>query len=761
MNILVSIGLFFTSLKAVISKRIAPTSTVEGDSLTYWRIRILTGILYSGMVLGSLAIIPGFVLSIKEKIWGLLISYVIIWLIGLNLLISRRIGYKTRALATIFIVYAIGLVIIINVGIFSGGPIWLFAFTVLVAILLGTRAAVGAICLNAVTLSVLSWLIFSGKFGIEFQFFNNFERMISAGASFILLNSVITVSVAVLVKGIISSHQKEKLLTSDLEQEHKKLSTIKQNLEIEVEERKQTETELRKSKEKFRDLADSLPQIVFEADTNGNLTFINNNALKITGYSEDDFTKGLNVFDILIPKDRERALVNINKLKETKKVNPEGNEYTISKKDNSTLPVQIHARPIFHEGKPIGFRGIIIDLSSQYKAAQEREKMEAKIQRAQKMEVIGTVAGGVAHDLNNILSGIVSYPDLLLMDIPDDSPLKKPILTIKSSGEKASAVVQDLLTLTRRGVISKEVVNLNDIIYDYLSSPEFRNLIPSYSNIQIETDLQEDLLNISGSPIHLTKTVMNLISNAAEALPDGGNIRISTSNRYIDTPIATYDEVKQGDYVVLTISDNGIGIPQNDIERIFEPFFTKKIMGRSGTGLGMAVVWGTVKDHRGYVDVKSVEDKGSTFTLFFPVTREKPTTDKPLDHEMEIEGSGETILVVDDIKEQREIASAILLKLGFSVTTVSSGEEAIEYLKKNNVDLLVLDMIMDPGIDGLETFKRIREIHPEQKAIIASGYAETQRVKQAQQIGAGAYIKKPYTLDNMAQAVRQELNIDL
>ena len=180
-------------------------------------------------------------------------------------------------------------------------------------------------------------------------------------------------------------------------------------------------------------------------------------------------------------------------------------------------------------------------------------------------------------------------------------------------------------------------------------------------------------------------------------------------------------------------------------------------MGRSGTGLGMAVVWGTVKDHNGYIDVQSIEGKGTTFTLYFPITRRETRRNEralPIEEYM---GKGESILIVDDIEDQREIASRILKKLGYSVASALSGEEALDYMKDNSADLLVLDMIMDPGIDGLETYKRILDLHPNQKAIIASGFSATERVKEVQRIGAGAYIKKPYTLEKIGVAVKTEL----
>jgi CheY-like chemotaxis protein len=250
---------------------------------------------------------------------------------------------------------------------------------------------------------------------------------------------------------------------------------------------------------------------------------------------------------------------------------------------------------------------------------------------------------------------------------------------------------------------------------------------------------------------------MNLISNAAEAMPEGGNLIVSTENRYIDRPIKGYDDVREGDYVVLTISDTGTGIASDDLDKIFEPFYTKKKMGRSGTGLGMAVVWGTVKDHNGYIDVQSTEGKGTTFTLYFSATREKLSEDKSNLAIKSYSGNGESILVIDDVEEQRNIASGMLKELGYSVVSVSSGEKAVEYLKTNKVDLLLLDMIMDPGMDGLDTYKKILKLHPGQKAIIASGFSETGRVKEVQNLGAGAYIRKPLLLEKIGIAVKKEL----
>lgn len=391
------------------------------------------------------------------------------------------------------------------------------------------------------------------------------------------------------------------------------------------------------------------------------------------------------------------------------------------------------------------------------RAEKERLEIEIRLQRSKAMEALGTLAGGVAHDLNNILAGTVSYPDLLLTQLPAESPLRKPIETIRKSGIKAATIVQDLLAYARRGVFTTEAVNLNEVVRDYLKSPEFDRLKSYHPGVEIETGLDRDLPCIQGSPVHLSKVIMNLVSNGAEAMPGGGKLVLSTENRHVDSRIEACEPIEPGQYVVLRISDTGSGISPEERERIFEPFYTKKAMGRSGTGLGMAVVWGTAKDHKGHIHIESTEGKGTTFSLYLPAA-EALSVARPARPVTEYRGRGESVLVVDDVKEQREIATSMFRELGYEAESVTYGDDAVEYVRKNSVNLLILDMIMEPGIDGLETYRKILELHPGQRAIITSGFHETDRVKEAQSIGAGRYVRKPYTLEKIGMAAREELD---
>jgi len=526
---------------------------------------------------------------------------------------------------------------------------------------------------------------------------------------------------------------------------------------IDITSRIEAQEALRQNEEKYRSIIENIEEGYFELDLYGNLTFHNNSVCKITRYDPEEL-KGLNYKEYSNQQVSENMFNVFNQIFRTKKPTM-GADFEIIAKAGNVLQIDLSAAPIIDDnGKVIGFRGLMRDVSERNRAELEKRKLEKKLQQAQKMKAIGTLAGGVAHDLNNILSGIVSYPDLILMDLPNESPLIGPIQTIRESGKKAAAIVQDLLTLARRGVSVSEVVNLNDLVDEYLISPQVEKLKSYHPNVKVESHLDPALLNVMGSPIHLSKTVMNLVSNAAEAMPEGGSIKIKTINKYIDFPINGNVDVEEGDYIVLTVSDSGIGIAPDDINRIFEPFYTKKVMGRSGTGLGMAVVWGTVEDHKGYIHIESEEGKGTTIKLYFPVTRETARSmDIPISFD-NYKGKGQRILVVDDVKEQLEIASKILTQLGYSVETVCSGEKACEYLESNSPDLIVLDMIMAPGIDGLETYKRINSKYPQQRAIIASGYSETERVREAQRLGAGKYVKKPYTIEKIGMAIKSELN---
>jgi len=539
------------------------------------------------------------------------------------------------------------------------------------------------------------------------------------------------------------------------------LLTIIKTWRIELAARERAESTLillKSSEHNLNSIIKTIPDIIFRLDTSGRITFI---SPAISKYTTSTSTLiGQPIFDLVAPDDLPRVRYKLLERRTGDRAT-HGLELRLllpSKDAGETEEIRhfsISAEGIYQGDTPcsgefIGTQGILRDIT-------EHKKLEEKLLSAQKLEAIGSLAAGVAHDLNNILSGLVTYPDLLLLELPKDSPLRDKISLIQRSGKSAAAIVQDLLTLGRRGMKTNEIVNVNTVITDYLASLEFATTWKHHPDIHLVNSLAPDLLKIKGSPAHLTKALMNLLINAAEAMPAGGTITLSSYNRCVDIPLKLYEEIPLGEYACVCVADEGIGIVDEDFRRIFEPFYSKKTMKRSGSGLGMTVIWATIKDHGGYIDLQSREGEGTQITLYFPTTREQEDFSS---HKVVLEDylGTEQVLVVDDMPEQLHIATSMLSKLGYAVTAVASGEAAVEYLHSHTADLVVLDMIMPGGMDGLETYKQILTLQPGQRVIITSGFSESDRVKTLLQLGAGAYIQKPYTLEKIGQAVRREID---
>lgn len=517
-----------------------------------------------------------------------------------------------------------------------------------------------------------------------------------------------------------------------------------------------TEVLLRKSEGKYRSILEKMNEAYIEVDLGGGLTFFNDSLCRITGYSRTELEQR-RIAAFTRSRDLRRLIRSARRVARNETI---GNlyDFPITARGGAIRYLDISFSLLRdEENRRCGYHAVLFDVTEKMAAAREKQEIETQLARAKRMESLGILAGGVAHDLNNILCGIVGYPDLLLLDCTEEGFLKTSLLEIKKSGEKAATVVQDLLTLSRRGVLVTDVVNLNGIVADYLQSPEHAELQRNFPDITVTTSLEPDLLNIEGGTLPLYKSVMNLVFNSFEAITPPGTVSLSTENVYLDRPLRGYDHVKPGEYVTLTVADTGAGISPEDRERIFEPFYTKKVMGRSGTGLGMAVVWGTVKDHQGYILVRSEVGKGSTMVLYFPASRRELPTREPSPGVEHYTGSGETILVVDDLPEQTTLISRLLERLGYRVHAAQSGEAAVEYLKAGAADLVILDMIMDPGMDGLDTYRQIHALRPDLRVIITSGFSETQRVREALLLGAGPYVKKPYRLEALVRVVHEAL----
>ena len=423
-------------------------------------------------------------------------------------------------------------------------------------------------------------------------------------------------------------------------------------------------------------------------------------------------------------------------------------ETTVVRKDGITFPVRMQSLKVGAATDGVRVTSIF-DIT-------EQKMLEGQIRKAQRLESIGLMAGGVAHDLNNILAGITGYPELIMQMLPAESTLNKPIEAIQEAGERAAAVVDDLLTVARGVASVKEPHKLNTLVLEYFESPEFKKLTELYPKITCKHQLNAKQSTLQCSSVHIKKCLMNLVNNAAEAIAEQGTIEVSTFNRCLDEGIAAQYALKPGDYVVVKIQDSGPGISDHDLTHIFEPFYSKKVMGRSGTGLGLTIVSNTVEDHEGKVLVDS-SDQGTSFQLYLPITTNTENPAKNDADKQNLKGSGERILVVDDEPLPRDIAAQMLQYHGYRIDTVSSGEEALLFIKQHPVDLVLLDMIMAPGMNGYETYKELIKLCPRQKAIIASGFSSGSDMEATLALGANGFIKKPYTIQKLGESVKKAL----
>jgi len=395
-------------------------------------------------------------------------------------------------------------------------------------------------------------------------------------------------------------------------------------------------------------------------------------------------------------------------------------------------------------------RGNIIGLCGIARDVTDTRRLQDFAARAQRLETAGRIAGQVAHDFNNLLGPLVAFPELIKDEIAGNKRVYKYVDAMEKAAQKIADINQQLLTLGRRAHYEQAPLNLNEIIREVLGQ-----LPPPNENIKTVTGLDENLMNIIGGAAQIHRVIANLIVNAFDAMENGGELTVVSENYYLDDSAGDYEPIPKGEYVKLTISDTGQGIPLEILGKIFDPFFTTKATDkRRGSGLGLSVVHAVMEDHHGFIDCHSEPGWGASFYLYFPITRQG-IEKEPV---KQICGGSETIMVVDDDTDQRDVSAKLLTKLGYKVLTAENGEDAVEKVRQSPVDLVLLDMIMPPGIDGAETYKRIMAFKPDQKAIIVSGYARSERAKLALELGARGFLRKPLTMKSMALSIRKALD---
>jgi len=390
-----------------------------------------------------------------------------------------------------------------------------------------------------------------------------------------------------------------------------------------------------------------------------------------------------------------------------------------------------------------------------YEDITEKKKLEAQLQQAQKMEAIGTLAGGIAHDFNNILQAISGYAQILLMGKKASDPDYKKLEAIEKSAQRASDLTKQILIFSRKVETKLRPVDLNNEIKQVFKMLE--RTIPKMINIELH--LVENLKIINADPAQIEQIMMNIGVNARDAMPNGGRLIFETENVILDEHYCkTHLESKPGKYVKLSISDTGHGMDKETLKYIFDPFYTTKETGK-GTGLGLAMVYGIVKSHNGYIMCYSEPDEGTIFKIYFPVIKKGTERIEPKEEKFPIKGGNETILVVDDEEAVRELGKNILTRLGYTVLTASDGESALEIYreKKKEINLVILDIIM-PGMGGRKCLEELLNMNPEVRIIIASGYSINGPTKKILEAGAKDFIGKPFDINQMLKVVRETLD---
>lgn len=400
------------------------------------------------------------------------------------------------------------------------------------------------------------------------------------------------------------------------------------------------------------------------------------------------------------------------------------------------------------------------DISQRKQAEHQSLRMEERLRGAERMENIGRMVGGVVHDLNNILTSIVAYPELLMLDVPENHKYYHDLAEIRAAGQQAAAIVADLLTVARGATTPREPKQLNAIIGEMRDSIEMRMLEKDYPELRFTFRLADDLPRLALSKLHVRQSLLNLLRNGADASHGVGEIVVASKRRLFKRGKKLYEKVPSGEYVLLSVEDEGEGIAPDALAHIFEPFYSTKEMGRSGTGLGLAIVLNTMRDHRGYVDVTTSES-GSCFTLYFPAAAiAEEIVDEGDDQQVSLppRGKGEAILVVDDDQQQLTIVSSILRRLGYEAFQANTSARAMSLLNNHPVDMIILDKWMEEGVNGFDIYQQIKTLYPGQRVVLASGYLSQEDIVRAERLGINQCLAKPFSMNNLAQVLQTELN---
>ncbi|MFP4315993.1 MAG: PAS domain S-box protein [Desulfovibrionales bacterium] len=520
--------------------------------------------------------------------------------------------------------------------------------------------------------------------------------------------------------------------------------------------RKKAEQELREAEQKYRSIFENAVAGIFQVSVAGQILSANQTMAQIFGYaSPEELISSVHDIGTELYVDPTERQILLERIKQQGQVTDF--EARFRRRDSTVIWGSLHVRPVFgKDGSLIYTEGFFQDISRRKQAEEEKTRLEGQLMQSQKMEAVGTLAGGIAHDFNNLLQAISGYIQLLLLRKDENDHDRTYLVEIQGVVARATDLVRRLLTFSRKMEIKLSRVDMNEIIRSALGLIE--RTIPKM--ISIETRLDPECRDITADPTQMEQVLINLVNNAVDALPEGGKIRIETRHVAIETKSQARSlDMHPGDYMLLTVADNGVGMDKQTRDHIFEPFFTTKEVGK-GTGLGLSTVYGIIKGHRGYIECSSAPGKGTMFSIYIPEQiEEQETAGAETKSNSKITGGTETILMVDDERIILEIGQDMLGFYGYDLLVAGSGEEALQIYRRerNRIDLVVLDLGM-PGMGGERCLEELLSISPELPVVVSSGYTMHKIAKNPEQFGARRFLPKPFRLEELLGTIRQVLN---
>ena len=724
--------------------------------MEFWRDKILQVILVAGLIIAFFALIPAAIMAAKEEVWLVFFLDIGMYVAGIFILVSRRLDFRFRAITTVLLIYIIGFYIICLFGLLSGGAFCLFTFSVLAGLLLGLRAATLALFVNGVTLVSFGWLHIYGTWGQNLPFFPTILRGWVAWATFMLMNVISSFSAASMIGGMQYMAEKEQAANRDLRAERHKLVR-------EIEEREKAETALRESESRYRLLAENVTDVIWTYSLEEErITYVSPSVFAAMGFTPEEVMEQ-SFHDILTPVSAAIAFKAIAaglerdsqpgiSLRRSRTL-----ELQQKNKNGSITWAEVTTSFIRDEnGKAMGLVGVARNIEARKTAEEERVRLEQRLQEVQKMEAIGTLTGGVAHDFNNILGVMLGHADLLLYDSDQSKSNYFNLMEIKKAGLRARDIISQLLRYSRKEGRILTPLDIVPVVRDSLSL--LRSTLSS--KVTVHADIIENKAVVMADATQLNQAITNLCINASQAMEStGGMLEVSLKITILengDPKLAP--DMGGGKFVQLIISDTGPGISPEHLDRIFDPYFTTKEVGE-GSGLGLAVVQGIVKNHGGLIFVDSSPGHGTAFTLYFPLSQKDLPEVGHREESPDLPYGTESILFVDDEDSMVGMATHMLGRLGYKVTAYTSPMNALSTFQDNPeaFDLVMTDMSM-PEMSGVDFYNKVRKVDQNIPVIICTGHSTQINQKKALALGMAAYITKPMSMFGIAEVLRKVLD---